>query len=63
MKSKQNNYAFLDSNSKLVKVLAPSSKNYSSLLRKIVGKKISFASDLRLKLEYKRKEPHKDQTL
>ena len=51
---------YLDSNNKLVKVLAPSPKNCSSLLRKIAGKKISFASDLRPKLEYKRKEPHKD---
>ena len=51
---------YLDSNDKLVKVLAPSPQNCSSLLRKIVGKKISFASDLRPKLEYKRKEPHKD---
>ena len=51
---------YLDSNNKLVKVLAPSPQNCSSLLRKIAGKKISFASDLRPKLEYKRKEPHKD---
>ena len=51
---------YLDSKDKLLKVLAPSSQNCSSLLRKIAGKKISFASDLRQKLEYKRKEPHKD---
>ena len=51
---------YLDSNNKFVKVLAPSPQNCSSLLRKIAGKKISFASDLKHKLEYKRKEPHKD---
>jgi len=54
---------YLDSNGKLLKVLAPSPKSCSSLLRKIAGKKISFASDLKTKLEYKRKEPHKDGTL
>lgn len=54
---------YLDSNNKLLKVLAPSPKSCSSLLRKITGKKISFASDLKTKLEYKRKEPHKDGTL
>jgi uncharacterized LabA/DUF88 family protein len=53
---------YLDSNSKLSKVLAPSPKSCSSLLRKIAGKKISFVSDLKTKLEYKRKEPHKDGT-
>ena len=51
---------YLDSKDKLLKVLAPSPQNCSSLLRKIAGKKISFASDLRQKLGYKRKEPHKD---
>ena len=45
----------LDTNNKLVKVLAPSTKNCSSLLTKIAGKKISFVSDLRRKLEYKKK--------
>ena len=45
----------LDSNSKLLKVLAPSSKSCSSLLRRVAGKKISFVSDLREKLEYKKK--------
>lgn len=54
---------YLDSNGKLLKVLAPSPKSCSSLLRKIAGKKISFASDLKTKLEYKRKEPYKDRTL
>jgi len=45
----------LDTNNKLVKVLAPSTKNCSLLLTKIAGKKISFVSDLRRKLEYKKK--------
>ncbi|MEK7510146.1 MAG: NYN domain-containing protein [Patescibacteria group bacterium] len=52
----------LDTNNKLLKVLAPSYQSCSSLLEKIAGKKISFASDLKQKLEYKRKEPHKDET-
>lgn len=45
----------LDTNGKLLRVLAPSSKNCSSLLRKIAGKKISFVADLKKKLEYKKK--------
>jgi len=45
----------LDTNGKLLKVLAPSSKSCSSLLRKVAGKKISFVSDLKEKLEYKKK--------
>lgn len=45
----------LDSNDKLLKVLAPSSKSCSSLLRGVAGKKISFVSDLRAKLEYTKK--------
>ncbi|MEA1937176.1 MAG: NYN domain-containing protein [Patescibacteria group bacterium] len=46
---------YLDTNNKLLKVLAPSTKNCSSLLTRIVGKKISFVSDLQKKLEYKKK--------
>lgn len=53
---------YLDTQKKLVAVLAPSVKNCSSLLKKIAGKKISFVSDLEKKLAYKRKEPHKDKT-
>lgn len=45
----------LDTHNKLAKVLAPSAKNCSSLLKRVVGKKISFVSDLRKKLEYKKK--------
>ena len=51
---------YLDTSDKLLRVLAPSPLNCSSLLRKVAGKKISFVSDLMQKLEYKRKEPHKD---
>lgn len=40
---------------KLLKVLAPSVNNCSSLLLKVAGNKVSFASDLRNKLEYKTK--------
>lgn len=46
---------YLDNSSKLIRVLAPSPQNCSSLLRKIAGKNISFASDLRQRLEYKKK--------
>ena len=53
----------LDTENKLLKVLAPSPKNCSSLLRKVAGKKISFVSDLRQKMKYIKKEPHKDKTL
>ena len=45
----------LDLNNKLAKVLAPSPNNCSSLLTKIAGKKIAFVSDLRNKIEYKKK--------
>ena len=37
----------LDINNKLLKVLAPSAHNCSSLLRKVAGNKISYVSDLR----------------
>ncbi len=46
---------YLDSNDKLMRVLAPSPDNCSSLLTKIAGKKIAFVSDLRNKIEYKKK--------
>jgi uncharacterized LabA/DUF88 family protein len=48
---------YLDEHSKLLKVLAPSVENCSSLLSRIAGKKISFVSDLRQKLEYKKRTP------
>lgn len=53
----------LDISGKLLKVLAPSVENCSSLLKKVAGNNISFVSDLRRKLEYIKKEPHKDETL
>ena len=46
---------YLDGQGKLLKVLAPSVKNCSSLLRKIAGKKISFVADLQKKLTYTRR--------
>lgn len=52
----------LDLNDKLLRVLAPSPNNCSSLLSKIAAKKIAFVSDLKRKLEYKRKEPREDGT-
>lgn len=52
----------LDANKKLDRVLAPSPKNCSSLLRKVAGNKIAFVSDLRPKVEYIKKEPHADGT-
>ncbi len=51
---------YLSSENKLLKVLAPSTKNCSSLVKKAAGKNISFVSDLKYKLEYKRKGPFKD---
>ena len=45
----------LDVNGKLLMVLAPSTKNCSALLSKIAGKKIAFVSNLKQKLEYKKK--------
>lgn len=53
----------LDVIGKLLRVLAPSVENCSSLLKKVAGNKIAFASDLRGKLEYIKKEPYKDGTL
>lgn len=46
---------YLDENKKFLKVLAPSPTNCSSLLRRVAGNKISFASDLKQKLGYKKK--------
>lgn len=48
---------------KLLGVLAPNHEYCSSLLRKAAGKKIAFISDIGQKLAYKRKGPHKDETL
>ncbi len=46
---------YLDEQNKLYRVLAPSTHNCSSLLKKIVGKKIAFLSDLKQKLAYKKR--------
>lgn len=46
----------LDLNDKLARVLAPSPENCSSLLKKVAGNKIAFVSDLKSKIEYKKKE-------
>ena len=53
---------YLQTQNKLLGVMAPSHKNCSSLLTKMAGNQMLFVSDLRNKLEYKRKEPHKDET-
>ena len=53
----------LSNNDKLLRVLAPTLNNCSELLTKAAGNKVAFVADLKQKLEYKRKEPHKDETL
>ena len=46
---------YLDEKNKLLKVLAPSNKNCSSLLRRVAKKKIALVSDLKHKIEYKKR--------
>jgi len=46
---------YLLTRDKLSKVLAPSQKNCSILLKRAAQDKISFVSDLRIKVEYKKK--------
>lgn len=46
---------YLDNRNKLWKVLAPSNQNCSSLLTKIVRKKIVLVSDLKYKISYNKK--------
>lgn len=53
----------LEQSQKLEGVIAPSSVDCSSLLYKVSNRKIGFVSDLKEKIEYKRKTPHKDGTL
>ncbi|MFH1030276.1 MAG: NYN domain-containing protein [bacterium] len=57
---------YLDNKNKLRKILAPSTQNCSSLLTKIagrlIGKKVAFVSDLKYKISYNKKTPHKDGT-
>jgi len=50
---------YLDNSGKLLRVLAPAPHSCSSLLTKITGKKIAFVSDLRQKIEYKKKHKKK----
>ena len=54
---------FLPANQELYNFLQIVMHNCSSLLTKVAGNKISYVSDLRKKLEYTKKEPHKDGTL
>lgn len=58
---------YLDNKNKLGKVLAPSNQNCSSLLKKIagrlIGKKVAFVSDLKYKIAYNKKTPHKNEIL
>lgn len=51
---------YLVGKDKLRKVLAPSVKNCSLLLKRLLGNRLSFVSGLKQKIEYKRKEAHKD---
>ncbi len=54
---------YLNKNQKLLKVLAPSGKNCSFLIRKIVKNNLGLVSDLRTKIEYKkRRGPRSDET-
>jgi len=46
---------YLQEKAKLLTVLAPTSKNCSSLLRKILKGNLSLVSDLKNKIEYKKK--------
>lgn len=46
---------YLLGKNKLEKVLAASNADCSSLLKKLVGQKVSFISDLQVKLSYKKK--------
>lgn len=48
---------------KMEKVIAPNQKRYSVLLKRFPSQYLAFVSDLKKKLEYKRKEPRKDKTL
>ena len=54
---------YLRKKNKLRCVLVPNMYKYSALLKKTAQKHLAFMNDLRGKLEYKRKEPHKDGTL
>ena len=53
---------YLQRMGKLQCVLAPCREGCSHLLKKAAQSRIAFVDDLREKLEYKRKEPRKDET-
>lgn len=55
--------SYLITQHKLAKLLVPNQRRYSLLLKRFPSEYLAFVSDLRHKLEYKRKEPHKDKTL
>jgi len=54
---------YLHKTDKLLRVLAPNRHKCSRLLNKAAQKQIAYMNELRQRLEYKRKEPHKDGTL
>ena len=54
--------AYLHKADKLQCVLVPNMNKYSGLLKKTAKNYLAFMNDLREKLKYKRKEPHKDRT-
>lgn len=54
---------YLDEQKKLLKVLAPSENNCSSLLSKVAMAKLSLISDLKPKVEYKKKRTPRGRNL
>ena len=54
---------YLVENNKLEKILIPNKNKYSALLKRFPSGYLAFVSDLQSKLEHKRKEPRKDETL
>ena len=53
---------YLEKKNKLKKLLIPNQSRYSALLKTFDSEFVAFMSDLKKKLEYKRKEPHEDGT-
>ena len=53
---------YLEKQNKLKKLLIPNQSRYSALLKTFDSEFVAFMSDLKKKLEYKRKEPHEDGT-
>ena len=54
---------YLVKRKKLEKILIPNQRKYSALLKGFPSEYLGFASDLKNKVEYKKKEPRKDKTL